>query len=75
MISIDKLETNTEKLIEKVKALSFQFKDPQLSQEAETAKEEAIASLEAFLTSPILIGNSGAKRASKKTIDKLSRAS
>jgi len=49
MISIDKLETNTEKLIDKVKALSFQFQDPQLAQEAETAREEAIASLESFL--------------------------
>jgi hypothetical protein len=49
MITIDKLETQTEKLLEKIRSLTFQFQDSSLESEADTAKEEAIASLESFL--------------------------
>lgn len=49
MITIDKLEAQTEKLLEKIRSLSYTFQDSSLETEADAAKEEAIASLESFL--------------------------
>jgi len=48
MITIDKLETKTNKLVESVKGLSFTFKDPSLDNEADNLKNEAVAAIEAY---------------------------
>jgi hypothetical protein len=49
MITIDKLEQKTEKLVEQVRNLNFPFTDTDLEKEAEDAREEIIAALENFL--------------------------
>ena len=48
-MTIDKLETQIEKLIEKAKTLHFPFKNGELEKEADEDKEAIIASLESFL--------------------------
>lgn len=49
MVTLDKLESKIEAITEKIKAISFAFADSTLAQEAEEAKEEALASLENFI--------------------------
>ena len=49
MITIDKLETRVEKYVEKIRELNFVFKDSVMEQDADEAKNEAIAALESYL--------------------------
>lgn len=49
MTTIDKLEPNIEKLTERIRSLNFTFKDAELQQEAENARDEAIELLESYL--------------------------
>jgi hypothetical protein len=49
MTTIDKLEPRIEKMVEKVRELSFVFKNKDIENEAEESRNEAIASLENFL--------------------------
>lgn len=49
MMTIDKLEERTEKIVEQVRSLSFQFANAELQKEAEDARDEAIDLLESFL--------------------------
>ena len=48
-MTIDKLETKLDKINETLRGLSFSFVDPDLSSEAETLRDEAVAALEAYL--------------------------
>lgn len=49
MITIDRLETRIESISEKIRALDFNFVDPDLQREAQESLEEALASLENYL--------------------------
>jgi hypothetical protein len=49
MITIDRLESQIEKLCEKIRALNFAFQDNDLAKEGEDALSEATAALENFL--------------------------
>ena len=49
MVSIDKLETKIEGLIEKISALNFDFRDANLEKESQEAKESVIQALEDYL--------------------------
>lgn len=49
MTTIDKLEPRIEKMVEKVRELSFVFKNKDIENEAEESKNEAIAALENYL--------------------------
>lgn len=47
-MTIDKLETKMEKLVEQVRSLNFSFHDSGLENDADNAKNEVIALLEGF---------------------------
>ena len=49
MMTIDRLEQKVEKLMEQVRSLSFPFKDEELQQEAENARDEIIELLESYI--------------------------
>ena len=49
MMTTDRLEQKIEKLSEQVRSLSFQFKDGELQQEAENARDEIIELLESYM--------------------------
>ena len=48
MMTIDRLETQIEKLVERIRNLHFEFSNPELQKEAEDSKEEIIDLLEGY---------------------------
>jgi hypothetical protein len=48
MMTIDKLESKVERMIEQIRAIAFEFHDTGLETDADEAKNEAIAALENY---------------------------